>query len=78
MSSAGTAHLHLQADPIPSNMLQGAGRQHDRCLPTTQYVVGIHTFAGECGSFQSLSYTVAKNKVNNLQNIFFIILAYHF
>ena len=58
MSSAGTAHLHLQADPIPGNMLQGAGRQHDRCLPTTQYVAGIHTFAGNADSFLSLSYTV--------------------
>ena len=58
MSSAGTVLLQLQAAPIPGNMLQGAGRQHDRCLPTTQYVADIHTFAGECGSFQSLSYTV--------------------
>lgn len=56
MSSAGTAHLHLQAAPIPGNMLQGAGRQHDRCLPTTQYVAGIHTFAGNADSFLSLSY----------------------
>ena len=56
MSSAGTVLLQLQAAPIPGNMLQGAGRQHDRCLPTTQYVADIHTFAGNAGSFLSLSY----------------------
>ena len=44
MSSAGTVLLQLQAAPIPANMLQGAGRQHDRCLPTTQYVAGIHIY----------------------------------
>ncbi len=58
MSPAGTAHLHLQAAPIPGNMLQGVGRQHDWCLPTTQYVAGIHTFAGDASPFLSLSYTV--------------------
>ena len=45
MSSAGTVLLQLQAAPIPGNMLQGAGRQHD-------------TFAGNADSFLSLSYTV--------------------
>ena len=48
MSPAGTVLLQLQAAPIPGNMLQGAGRQHDRCLPTTQYVAGIHTICWEC------------------------------
>lgn len=47
MSSAGTVLLQLQAAPIPSNMLQGAGRQHDRCSPTTQYVTGLDTSAGK-------------------------------
>ena len=32
---------------VPGNILQGAGRQHDWCLPTTPHVTGISTFAGK-------------------------------
>lgn len=57
-SSAGIALLYLQAAPVPGNMLQGAGRQHDRCSPTTQYVTGLDTSAGKAVLFLSLWYTV--------------------
>ena len=57
-NSVGTVLLYLQAAPVPGNMLQGAGRQHDWCSPTTQYVTGLDTSAGKAVLFLSLWCTV--------------------
>ena len=36
------------------------GRQHDWCLPTTQYVTGLRTSAGKAGPILPLSYTAMR------------------
>ena len=59
-----------------SDTLPGSGRQHGRCLLTTQSVTGLSTSAGEAGLFLPIYYMVRLCRLTYTGNVFRAALIY--